>query len=114
MRPVLVFDDDCGICTRSAEFLARHDGFDLVGFSELTPEQRNRLPEDWEDCAHFLTDEAVYSCGEAMDEAFARTRLVPYGLVRSLRRVPGYRPVRNRVYRFIADHRPEIGRMIGR
>lgn len=111
---VLVYDDDCGFCTWAAEFLARYDGFAPVGFSDLTDEQRDRLPEHWKSCAHLLTDEAVYSCGEAMEQALARTALVPAMLVRGLHRLPGYAALREGVYRFIAANRPWFGRLVRR
>ena len=114
-RAVLVYDDDCGFCTWAAEFTVRHGaGIDLVGFSELPADLRDRLPADWERCAHFVEGDVVYSCGEAVMEAFARTRLVPYGLVRSLRHVPGYATVREAVYRWVADHRDWFGRVVSR
>ena len=113
--PILVYDDDCGFCTRSARFIRRHSGgsaIDIVGFSDLTPEQRARLPVDFRDCAHLITDETVYSCGEAVEQAFARTKLVPIGLPRVLDTVPGYPLVRERGYRLVADNRGRISRLL--
>lgn len=46
-NPTLVYDDDCGFCTWSAEFIARRSELRLIGFSELTPDQRGRLPENY-------------------------------------------------------------------
>jgi len=83
--PRLVYDDDCGFCTRSAEWVARRADVELVAFSDLMPDQRARLPENWRQCAHLLTDDAVYSCGEAMERAFALTGAVPRDLVRAAR-----------------------------
>ena len=114
-RPVLVYDDDCGFCTWSAAFVVRHGAdVDLVGFSELADEQRARLPADWRDCAHLLTDVEVYSCGAAMEQAMARTRLVPAGLFAILDLIPGYPGLRERGYRFVADHRSWFGRFVER
>jgi hypothetical protein len=62
--PRVVYDDVCGFCTWCAEFAARHGDVEPVGFSELSADQLARLPDDYEDCAHLLTDDAVYSCGE--------------------------------------------------
>jgi len=112
--PRLVYDDDCGFCTRSARWVARRADVDLVGFSDLTPDQRARLPDDWRECAHLLTDDAVYSCGEAMEQAFALTGAAPRKLVRVARRIPGHETVRDHGYRIVADHRGVFGRLLHR
>ena len=112
--PRLVYDDDCGFCTWSAEWVDRHGDVELVGFSELTPDQRARLPDDWRHCAHLLTDDRVFSCGEAMEQAFALTGLPPREVVRAARRLPGYPTVRERAYRTIADHRGLFGSLVHR
>ncbi len=110
--PRLVYDDDCGFCTWAAEYLARRGEFELVAFSEISPDQRARLPADWEACAHLLADDGVYSCGAAMTEAFARTNLPGASAERALRRVPGYATAREGVYRLIADNRSVLGRLL--
>lgn len=112
--PRLVYDDDCGFCTRSAEWVSRRATVELVGFSDLTPDQRARLPEDWRECAHLLTNETVYSCGEAMERAFARTGTVPEGVVSAARRIPGHERIRERGYRIVADHRGLFGKLLHR
>jgi len=110
--PRLVYDDDCGMCTRAARYVARRAEVELVGFSALSPDQRACLPDDWEACAHLLTDDAVYSCGEAMVRAYELTAAPPTRLLPLLRRLPGYARVRDRVYRFIAGHRDWFGRIL--
>lgn len=108
----LVYDDNCGVCTRSAVFIAQRATIDLVGFSELTPELRSRLPADFKRCAHLVTDEDVYSCGEAMERAYEQTGLPPAGLLPLFRRIPKYGPVRERIYRIVANNRPLVGRLL--
>lgn len=112
MQPTLVYDDDCGFCTRAARFVARHGSVRLVGFSELSPSLRARLPADYESCAHFVTDGAVYSCGEAIERALATTELAPAALFAGLRAVPGYPATRERLYRAVADNRETVGRLL--
>ena len=112
--PTLVYDDDCGFCTWWADFFAERSDIPLVGFSELGdyPELRDRLPEDYEECSHLVTDDAVYSCGEAMEEAFLLTDDDGTKLVRVARELPGYGRVRERAYRFFADHRNWFGPLV--
>jgi predicted DCC family thiol-disulfide oxidoreductase YuxK len=108
-RPTLVYDDDCGFCTWSAEWVADRAPVALVGFSELTDAQIDRLPDDWRECAHLLTDETVYSCGAAMEQAFLLTDDDGTRFVRAARQAPGYESARDRAYRFVADHRSWFG-----
>lgn len=110
--PTLVYDDDCGVCTRAARFVDRRAAIDIVGFSELTDDLRARLPPDYEDCAHFVTDETTYSCGAAMERAYERTGLLPSRFFPLFRRVPGYAPVREFVYRVVASNRPLISQLL--
>ena len=108
----LVYDDNCGICTRTAVFIAERTTIDLVGFSELTPELRARLPQDFTKCAHLVTDEDVYSCGEAMERAYEETGLPPADLLPLFRRIPMYEPVREGIYSIVATNRPLVGRLL--
>lgn len=110
--PTLVYDDDCGVCTRAARAVERRSRVDIVGFSELTPELRARLPDEFERCAHLVADGAVYSCGEAMERAFERTGLPPSRALPLLRRLPGYGTARERAYRAVARNRPLLGRLL--
>ncbi|WP_254766360.1 thiol-disulfide oxidoreductase DCC family protein [Salinilacihabitans rarus] len=112
--PRLVYDDDCGFCTWCAEFAARRGSFELVGFADLTPDQRARLPDDYEECAHLLTDDAVYSCGEAIEEATARLETPSRYPARAFRRLPGSDRVREPLYRAAADRRALFGRLVSR
>lgn len=108
----LVYDDDCGICTRTALFVSRNSGIEIIGFSGLTDELRAQLPADFEQCAHLVTDGKLYSCGEAMERAYEHTGLPPSSLLPLFRRIPGYELLRERVYRSIANNRPQIGRLL--
>ncbi|MFB6146060.1 MAG: DCC1-like thiol-disulfide oxidoreductase family protein [Halobacteriaceae archaeon] len=110
--PRLVYDDDCGFCTWSAAVAYRYADVDPVGFSELTPDQRARLPEDFETCAHLLTHDAVYSCGEASERVIVRALPILRPVRNLLVRVPGYERAREGLYRWIADRRGLWGRVV--
>ena len=113
---VLVYDDDCGFCTWSAEFIGDRSDLRLVGFSELTPELLAVLPEDYEECAHLVTDEGVYSCGASIEEALARSEFEPAArpVVEALRGIDGYGDARERGYRFVADNRSFWGKFLSK
>jgi predicted DCC family thiol-disulfide oxidoreductase YuxK len=111
MDTTLVYDDDCGFCTWWAELFADRTGFRTVGFSDLPPDLRDRLPEDYEACSHLVTDETVYSCGASVEEAVARSDLVPEArsTVDFLRAFDDYERLRERAYRWVADNRDLLG-----
>ncbi len=113
---VLVYDDDCGFCTWSAEFVAERSTLRLVGFSELDDDLLSRLPDDYEECAHLVTDERVYSCGAAMEEALLRSDLgsVARPAAESLRDLGPYRIAREWGYRRVADNRDLFGKVLSK
>jgi len=113
---VLVYDDDCGFCTWSAEFVAERSDLRIVGFSELDETLLARLPADYEDCAHLVTGDRVYSCGAAMEEALLRSDLgsVARPAAESLRDLDPYRVAREWGYRTVADNRALFGKVLSK
>ncbi|GAA0521928.1 Protein of unknown function, DUF393 [Halorubrum aquaticum] len=109
--PRLVYDDDCGFCMYMIRWLLRFGEFDPVGFSELTPDQKARLPDEYDACMHLLTDEAVHSCGRALEQCVSRCGTVGRCLVRAARLLPCSERIRERGYRFVADRRSIWGRV---
>ena len=107
MADLFVYDDDCGFCTWWAEFFAESTAVELVAFSDLGSDLRERLPDDYETCAHLVTDEEVYSCGEAIEETFARSDIGEpvQPLIELFRQSALYENVREGSYRQVADRR---------
>lgn len=113
-RPTIVYDDDCGFCAWSVRYAIARGKFDVVGFSELSPELRARLPADYESCVHLIVDGRVYSCGAAAEEVLSRLGW-GWGLViAAFRLVPFRAAIREPAYRWVADHRPLFGRLVRR
>jgi len=108
--PRLVYDDQCGFCTWSVELALRHGEFEAVGYSELSPDQRARLPESYERCMHLLTDDAAYSCGAAAERTIELALPATRPLFGVLRQLSGYTRFREGLYRWIADRRAVWGR----
>jgi predicted DCC family thiol-disulfide oxidoreductase YuxK len=111
-----VYDDDCGFCTWWADYLAGRTDLEMVGFSELTDEHLERLPHDYEECAHLLTDDAVYSCGAAVERGLASADLPPgsadlFGFLRQFR---DYERVRERAYHALAEKRGLWGQFLSK
>ena len=95
-QPTFVYDDDCGFCTWWAARIAEHTDLRIVGFGDLDPALESRLPADFERCSHLVTDDEIYSCGAAIEEALLRTELGSLARppVTLLRRFGPYRSVR--------------------
>lgn len=108
--PRLVYDDDCGFCMYAVRWFLKLGDFEPVGFADLTPDQRARLPTEYEDCMHLLTDDAVYSCGEAVEQCLVRCGLAGRGAAGLARLFPYWESIRERGYRFVADRRAIWGR----
>ena len=108
----LVYDDDCGFCSWVAAFVADRSEMGIVGFSELTEAERERLPEDYEECVHLLTDEGVYSCGEATEMALERAGVLPREIRTFLNQFADYGRLRERLYREAADRRDVWGTFV--
>lgn len=104
MTDKLVYDDECRFCTWAAALAVRRSNLEPVGMAWLTDEERERLPHDYEECAQLITDEAVYSCGEATEQALVRAGILPEELVDSLRRYAAYIGLREGVYHFMSNH----------
>lgn len=113
---VLVYDDDCGFCTWWADYVGRRTDVELVGFGELTDDLRARLPEDFESCAHLVTDEEVYSCGAAIEQSLVRADVPPGSddVVGFLRQFEDYEQFRESVYAELADRRDLLGQFLSK
>lgn len=116
MAPTFVYDDDCGFCTWWADQFAERTDLHMVGFSELAPDLRDRLPDDYETCAHLVTDDAVYSCGASVEQALVRTTLAREAapVVDFLRQFEDYERLRERAYRWVADRRGKLGLVVSK
>ncbi|WP_254531739.1 DCC1-like thiol-disulfide oxidoreductase family protein [Natrinema gelatinilyticum] len=112
----LVYDDDCGFCTWWAEYVDERTDVRLVGFSDLDGTVRERLPAEYEDCAHLVTGDEVYSCGASIEQALVRTDIVePAGeVVDFLRQFDDYERFRKRLYRWVANNRDQWGKLFSR
>mgnify|MGYP002760731503 CR=1 FL=1 len=108
--PILVYDDECGFCMYMIQWLLRFGEFNTVGYSELTVEQENRLPDEYDTCMHLLTADAVYSCGKALEQSVATFGVIAHTSVQVVSQVPCWREIREYGYRFVADRRSIWGR----
>lgn len=110
MRPVLVFDGDCGMCSTSARFVERRlrrstEDFDVVA-SQLTDLDALGLTQ--QQCDEALqwvaADGTITSGHEAVASVLSASRwwARPMG---SATHAPGARTVARVAYRWVAHHR---------
>ena len=97
-----------------AEWFAERSTVPIVGFSDLTPALRDRLPADYQQCSHFVTEERVFSCGASIEEAVVHADVAePIGpVVDLLREVGAYNRARERGYRWVANHRSDLSALL--
>lgn len=112
MPPRLIYDDDCHYCTWAATFAVRRSDIEPVrlshveaGESTLTDTERSRLHDGYEECAQLITDDAVYSCGAAIEQALVHADVLPARHIEPLRRYAGYIGLREAIYHFMSNHR---------
>jgi hypothetical protein len=115
-QPVFVYDDDCGFCTWWAEVFDDYADVRIVGFSDLDEDLRDRLPEEYESCSHFVTPEAVQSCGASIEAALLRTApgQLAIPIVEFLRDYGWYHRAREWAYRRGANNRDRLGRLLSK
>ena len=121
MPPKLVYDDDCRFCTWATVFVMRRSGvvpvpLSTVGTGEswLADGERERLPENYEECAQLLTDDAVYSCGDAMERSFVLAGVLPAALADFFDGLDGYVRLRESVYHLVSDNRDLASKVVSR
>jgi predicted DCC family thiol-disulfide oxidoreductase YuxK len=121
MVPKLVYDDECKFCTWSATYSVRRSDIQPVrlsavqrGESRLTDQERRRLPEGYEDCAQLLTDDAVYSCGEAVEQSLVIAGTLPAEIASFLREFEDYEWLRERLYHLVSSNRDVVSIVIHR
>jgi predicted DCC family thiol-disulfide oxidoreductase YuxK len=109
-RALLVYDDDCGLCSRVARFVERGATVELqlVGFSELPLDgvlEGLSERELWAS-AHFVSSEGMeYHGGESVTQA---ARLLPGGQVLAQIDRPVLRALREIGYRLVVWQRARI------
>lgn len=111
-RWTLVYDGDCGFCTRSVSWLARWDrggrlrfvrSQDAAALAALPPMTQDALAA----AMHLVTPGGRVFAGAAA--APHVLRLVPGGTaLAALFRVPGVPALADRVYRWVARHRHQL------
>jgi predicted DCC family thiol-disulfide oxidoreductase YuxK len=115
-RTVLIYDASCPICSHSIGWIednARENAFEMLGCrSEAVKKRFPNIPEA--DCMQamqlVLPDGSVLPGEKALPEIFRR--LKRYRKVGDLFKIPGSENVSRNLYRWFADHRYHIAKLL--
>ena len=110
MRPLMIFDGDCGFCTASVNFIRRW----IRPRCDIEPWQRTDLPlygltpEECTQAVQFVDAERHVTSGSRAVMAMLRTAPVPWPAVGIVGDLPGVAWVADRAYRWIAANRLKL------
>ncbi len=109
MRPVLLFDGECGFCTSAAHRLMGWStgGLDVVPWQRADLEVLGVSPEQCAEAVQFVSQVGRSSGGAAIAESLRYCRQ-PGPAIGSLLRWWGIRWVREGVYRLVAANRHRL------
>lgn len=111
-RPLMIYDGDCGFCTywahRWAEKLSPH--LHIVALQDKTGRPAQLAVRDLEEEIHLVDSRGdVFRGAAAVFRALALRRRYSLGWW-CYRFVPGFRPITEWVYRWVADNRQKVSR----
>ncbi|KRF41616.1 hypothetical protein ASG96_05510 [Terrabacter sp. Soil810] len=111
-RPTLVYDADCGFCTRSVQFVQRwvdrRDRYDVRRWQSLDLAAVGLTAQDCDEAAQFVTADGEVRSGHRAIASAATHGAPGWRPVGALLMAPGVSWVAARAYRWVADHRHQL------
>ncbi len=112
LEPVLLYDGDCGLCTRSVQFVLDHNGANSISFATLQSSIAAELCEPFDIDTTDLSSLVFIDAGKSYRMSDASAQIAthldrPWSLGAYLRFVP--RVVRDAGYRLVAGNRTRLG-----
>lgn len=112
VRPTLVYDADCGFCTRSVQLVRRvvdrRERFEIRPWQELDLAAVGLTEQACDEAAQFVAADGRVSSGHRAIAHAVLHGAPPWRPVGLLLLAPGISPVAARVYRWIATHRHQL------
>lgn len=114
IAPTLIFDGDCGFCTRSAEVARRvsRGRFDTTPWQEVDLPLLGLTPEQCTDAVQFVADgpdgAPEARAGHRAIAAALRTAGGPWVVPAAVLTAPGIDTLAARVYDWVAAHRYQL------
>jgi predicted DCC family thiol-disulfide oxidoreductase YuxK len=113
-KPLMVYDGDCGFCRRSIRRWRRLTGgtVDYVPYQEIAERFPSIPRRAFQHAVQLVEPDGRVSGGaEAVLRALALAGRSRW-LLAAYRSVPGFRPVSETVYRWVASHRLLLSRLL--
>ncbi len=111
-RPTLVYDADCGFCTRSAQFarrwVDRRGRYDVRPWQELDLAAVGLSPQDCDAAAQFVTADGSIRSGHRAVASAVTHGAPAWRPLGHLLLAPGVSALAARVYTWVADHRYQL------
>lgn len=112
LGPVLLYDGECGLCTRSVQFVLDHNGANNISFAALQSPIAAELCEPFGIDTTDLSSLVFIDSGQAYRMSDATAQIAthldsPWSFGSTLRFVP--RVVRDAAYRLVAGNRLRLG-----
>ena len=110
MRPLMIFDGDCGFCTASVNAIRRW----IKPKCAIEPWQQTDLgtfgltPEQCTQAVQFVSADGRVNAGSRAVMAMLRTAPQPWPVVGSIGDAPGIAWIAEHVYRWIATNRDRL------
>ena len=110
MRPLLIFDGDCGICTTSANFIRRwiRPDSDVEPFQWVDLAQFGLTEKECTEAVQFVCSDRQVQSGSRAVMALLRTAPQPWPVLGVIGDLPGVSWVSDRTYRWIARNRHRL------
>ncbi|WP_265448024.1 thiol-disulfide oxidoreductase DCC family protein [Flexivirga meconopsidis] len=111
--PILVFDGDCGFCTRSAEVAERiaRDRFTVAPWQRLDLGALGLTRQECEEAVQFVRGSCprhTHVAGHRAIAAALRAAGRPWSVIGRVLTAPGVDVVAGRVYQWAAEHRHQL------
>ena len=110
MRPLMIFDGDCGFCTSSVNVIKRwiRPDCDIEPWQLTAIEQFNLTPEECSTAVQYVdADRGVHSGSRAVMRML-RDAPLPWPVLGAIGDAPGIAWVADRTYRWIALNREKL------
>lgn len=108
--PMLVFDGDCGFCTRSAQWLVEHTGprAAVVPWQSIPLERWGLTEAECRAAVQFVTKSGEVLNGAPAIAGLLRTSRTPWPAVARMMAWPGISVLAAKVYAQVAAHRDRL------
>ena len=110
MRPLMIFDGDCGFCTASVNVIKRwiKPDCDIEPWQFTAIEQFNLVPEECSTAVQYVDAERRVHSGSRAVMRMLRDAPLPWPVIGAIGDAPGIAWIADRTYKWIAINRYKL------